>query len=272
MRVAIANRHSQTQGYKDHQHVGLSGILTASIGQNAAPLQKEATAKWGGEITMAPFKLYASKAWGSMIAELALALCEAETELIEVEWQEGVGLVGGDLQKHNPLKQIPTLVLPSGEVMTESAAILLYLNDLYPEAGLAPAPTSPQRAFFLKTLMILASPVYATYTYGDVPERWVGVNEKSGPGKVLRETTDTHREAMLKRLDATIKGPFWLGETPSALDLYLWPMSFWRPGAKWMRENIPGIWEVIRALAKHPKLTAVGLRNGLIDADGKPRE
>ena len=39
----------------------------------------------------------------------------------------------------NPLHQVPVLTLPTGEVMTESAAILIYLADSYPHARLAPA-------------------------------------------------------------------------------------------------------------------------------------
>ena len=31
----------------------------------------------------------------------------------------------------NPMRQIPTLVLPSGEIMTESAAILIHLADCH---------------------------------------------------------------------------------------------------------------------------------------------
>jgi hypothetical protein len=39
----------------------------------------------------------------------------------------------------NPLKQIPALVTPDGETITESAAILIWLADRFPEARLAPA-------------------------------------------------------------------------------------------------------------------------------------
>ncbi len=35
----------------------------------------------------------------------------------------------------NPLGQVPTLVLPDGRVMTESAAIILHLADQAPQAG-----------------------------------------------------------------------------------------------------------------------------------------
>ena len=37
------------------------------------------------------------------------------------------------------MRQVPALVLPDGEVLTESAAILIWLADRYPEGGLAPS-------------------------------------------------------------------------------------------------------------------------------------
>jgi glutathione S-transferase len=38
------------------------------------------------------------------------------------------------------MRQVPVLVLPSGEIMTESAAMLIWLADHYPDAGLAETP------------------------------------------------------------------------------------------------------------------------------------
>ena len=43
----------------------------------------------------------------------------------------------------SPLGKVPTLLI-DGEVLTENAAILVYLNALKPEAGLFPADTSPR--------------------------------------------------------------------------------------------------------------------------------
>ena len=43
------------------------------------------------------------------------------------------------LAELNPLAQVPTVVLPDGTVMTESAAIMLYIDGLVPELGLVPA-------------------------------------------------------------------------------------------------------------------------------------
>jgi glutathione S-transferase len=57
--------------------------------------------------------------------------------------------VGKDLakiQQHNPLGQVPTLVLDDGEALIESAMILDYLDDLAgPARALLPASGAPRR-------------------------------------------------------------------------------------------------------------------------------
>jgi glutathione S-transferase len=45
-----------------------------------------------------------------------------------------------------PLGRVPAFELDDGTVMFESAAILLQLGDLHPDAGLLPPPGSPERA------------------------------------------------------------------------------------------------------------------------------
>jgi len=52
----------------------------------------------------------------------------------------------------NPVGKLPALEV-DGRVMTEAAAIMLYLADLRPEKGFAPAPDAPERGKYL-TLMV----------------------------------------------------------------------------------------------------------------------
>ena len=63
----------------------------------------------------------------------------------------------------NPLGQVPALVLPDGTVMTESAAMTIYLADLNPELGLAPAPDDPARAVYLRWMVFMAAKLYQTF-------------------------------------------------------------------------------------------------------------
>jgi GST-like protein len=85
---------------------------------------------------------------GSMIAEAALALSGLRCLLTDVRYvryvQDGPTLAR--LLALNPLGKVPTLVLDDGTVMTESAAILLYLDGFAPEMGLVPPVGTPGRA------------------------------------------------------------------------------------------------------------------------------
>lgn len=76
--------------------------------------------------------------------------------------------------KLNPMGKIPTLV-HRGVVVTEAPAILAYLADAFPQAGLAPAVDSPERGTYYRWLFFAASCVeYAlidkTYPRAKTPE------------------------------------------------------------------------------------------------------
>ena len=119
---------------------------------------------------MTAYKLYGQAGSGSMIVEAAFAIADVPVECVDVAWDD-LGWESGPLKDLNPLGQLPTLVLPDGRVMTESAAIVLHLADRCPAAGLAPAADHPEREAFLRWLIFLVAAVYPTFTYGDEPER-----------------------------------------------------------------------------------------------------
>ena len=83
-----------------------------------------------------PITIYGAIAAGSVPIEAALTLLDLPYRLVERTSATGDKRVNAV----NPMHQIPTLVLPGGEVMTESAAILIWLADRYPEGRLAPPP------------------------------------------------------------------------------------------------------------------------------------
>src|SRR4051812_41872777 len=93
-------------------------------------------------------RLYCSKGSGSMLVEAAFERAGVPVEFVDLAWED-VGWNSRVLAPLNPLGQIPTLVLPDGTVMTESAAMILYLAERAPDAGLAPAIGHPSRPAFL---------------------------------------------------------------------------------------------------------------------------
>ena len=158
----------------------------------------------------------------------------------------------------NPLGQVPTVLMPDGTIMTESAAIVLHLADLAPSCGLAPAPDDPQRAQFLRWLVFMVAAIYPTFTYGDEPERWV---EGAEAAKSLRASTDAQREESWRQVEAAAGAPWFLGAQFSALDIYVAVMTRWRPRREWFVAHCPKLTAIARAVEQRPELAAVGQRN-----------
>jgi GST-like protein len=205
------------------------------------------------------YKLYGAKGGGSMIVEAAFARTSLPVEFVDLAWDD-IGWNSRTLAPLNPLGQIPTLVMPDGTVMTESAAIMLHLAEVAPDADLVPARDHPQHTAFLRWLVFLVAAVYPTFTFGDVPQRWVAGDE--GAAKALRASTDEHRNMLWRYVEGQIAGPWFLGDTWSALDLYMWPMTFWRPGRDWFKEHCPKLYGIGMAADADPLCKAVSARNG----------
>jgi len=113
----------------------------------------------------------------------------------------------------NPMGKVPAIM--HGEVVvTECAAICAYLADAFPQAGLAPAPTSPGRGSYYRWLFFAAGcvePAASNKAAGFVPteqhQRMFGYGSY---------------ERMLETLEAAVSGVEYLaGGKFSAADLYV---------------------------------------------------
>lgn len=193
--------------------------------------------------------LLGSRGCGSAIVEFAFALAGVACDCEEVDYAAG-SPTRDRLLAVNPLGQVPALVLPDGRVLTESLAILHWLDDLAPAAGLVPARGTASRAAFYRWIAFLVAAIYPTFTYGDEPRKWVA--DEAG-ARMLRESTDRHREQLWRQVDAAAGSPWFLGDSRSAIDLYLLAMTHWRPGRKWFAANTPA-------------LAAIAARAGSIEA------
>jgi GST-like protein len=201
--------------------------------------------------------LLGCKGCGNVIVESAFAVAGIPIDYEEVDYSDDSPTRPRLLQV-NPLGQVPTLVLPDGTVMTESLAMLHYIDDLAPQAKLIPPKGDPLRPVFYRWAAFMIAAVYPTYTYGDDPKKWVPDEAAS---KLLRESTDRHRQALWKQLEAEVHGPWFLGERFSALDLYLAAMTRWRPGVLWFAKNTPKVVEIAKRATALPAVAPVMARN-----------
>ena len=203
--------------------------------------------------------LYASVGCGSVLVEMACALAAYPIDVIDLEWGDE-GVTDPRLAALNPLRQVPTLVMTTGDVVTESAAIILLLADRYPESGLAPPVWDKDRAKFLRWLLFINASTYATFTYGDFPEKWAG----SEGAKRLRETTDRRRADNHLLLEDHAVGPFFLGQTMSAIDFYIAALVDWRPNRAWFAENAPTLKAIAEQVERHALLRPILNRNKML--------
>lgn len=207
---------------------------------------------------MSDFILHGRPGWGSAIVEAQLAFCGLPYRLVETGDLFDSSAARELLQPLNPLAQVPTLVLPDGTVMTESAAITLYLADLAQSAELVPAPQSRERAAFLRWLVFLVANVYPTFTYADMPERFV---KTPGAEQPFRAEVDAYAQRLWRIVEAASGAPWFLGERLSALDLFLAVMTRWRPRQAWFAEHAPRLAAAATRAAALPAVVPVIERN-----------
>jgi GST-like protein len=206
---------------------------------------------------MSGWRLFGVPGWGSTLAEGALAWVGEPFDFVDVEGFDSPGPARDRLIAVNPLARVPTLVAPDGRVLTESAAIVLLLSELRPEAGLAPPPVDRLRSDFLNRLAWFVSAVYPTFTYRDYPERWA-----PDAAAQLVERVDGFRQSLWLQFESEIGENEWvLGERPSALDLYVTVFSHWRPRRLWLAEHCPKLHAIALRAERLPVLAPVMERN-----------
>ena len=199
-----------------------------------------------------PFVVYGAKGSGSVPVEATLTLLGLPYEVVEAATWES------DAQRDrvariNPLRQVPALVLPSGEVMTESAAILMWLAEQHPEAHLAPAADDPARAAYLRWMVYIPAAIYSLYWIRDAPSRLAA--DAAGEGLIKQRTLERIAECW-RLMDAQVSpGRYILGDELTVLDLYVAVVSRWGPRRKRFYEDAPKMADVVRCVDQDPRLT-----------------
>ena len=200
-------------------------------------------------------KLYGCKGCGSTVVEAMLQLAGLEYEYIEaVSWEPFSH--HEDLVRLNPLKQVPTLVLDDGSVMTESAAIILWLCERLPQ--LVPQDAAA-RAQFYRWMIYVPANMYALAPFRDFPAKWI---DEEAAQKRFRERTTERLHELWRQLETELQpAPYVLGADMSALDLYLAMVSRWWGGRKWVPENCPRLAAAIALTETHPVIAKVWENN-----------
>jgi GST-like protein len=204
------------------------------------------------------YTLYGRPGWGSVLVEAQLAWYALPYRLEELDDLFQSADARARLAPVNPIAQIPTLLLPDGAVMTESAAITLHLADIAVCDLLAPEIGDPRRAQFLRWLIFIVANIYPTFTYADDPARFVTGEAAQA---AFRLSIDDYRERLWGIVEQAASGPWFLGEGFSALDIYVAVMTRWEPRRPWFAAHCPRLTQIALRADSHSRLGAVWRRN-----------
>lgn len=163
-------------------------------------------------------KLYFSPGACSLSPHIVARELGLPIELVKVDLATKKTAGGADFFAVNPKGYVPTLQLDSGEVLTEGPAIVQYLADQKPEAGLAPKNGTMER-YHLQEIL--------GYINAEIHKTWSPLFSKT-----THAETRTEREAYLKKryatLDKALEGKTYLfGDQFTVADAYLFTVTGW---------------------------------------------
>lgn len=165
---------------------------------------------------------------------------------------------GGAYEAVNPHRKMPALEVEGGEIITETVAILLTLDERYPEARLLPPQGSEKRAQALRWMSFLATEMYPMVEMIDYPERFADTPE--GVEAIRRRAEEILRDRW-RILEANISGsPYCVASGFSATDLYIAKFSVWLDDG-WRCEHLPRVDALTRAVLARPALAKVWSRH-----------
>ncbi len=181
-------------------------------------------------------KLYFSPGACSLSPHIALREADLPFTLEKVDMQSKTDASGHDFGRINGKGYVPALELDDGQVLTEGPAIIQYIADQKPDAGIAPAPGTMERYRLQEWLNFISTELHKTmgsmFNPAQTPE-W-----RKGAEAVLSKRLDW-LSAQLADKD------YLMGDKFSVADGYLFTILNW--------ENFVGFklspWPVIQRYA-----------------------
>ncbi len=170
------------------------------------------------------YRLYWDRGSANMAPHAVLREIGCDFKLVRVDVSRAENRAP-DYLKLNPNGRVPTLI--HGErVLYESAAIILYLCELHPAAGLMPAAGETDRHLFLQWL------IYFTNTVQEELQHWWHADiyvDLEASRRDMKIVSERRLGMIFSRIDSMLEnaGPYVLGSRFSAADIFLTMLCRW---------------------------------------------
>lgn len=176
-----------------------------------------------------------------------------DTERVDLSTKKTAS--GGDFLAINPKGYIPTLVLDNGEILTEGPAMLQYLADHKPEAGLSPAQGSMERFRLIEALNFISTELHKGFSPQFNPV--LDANAKSILMATLKKRIAYVDEVLSKQ-------EYFLGNAFSLADAYLFTVLGWAKYVHLSLEPYTHVTAYMERIAQRPTVHAAMVAEGLL--------
>lgn len=191
---------------------------------------------------MSGYTLYWKPGTGSMVVEAALRLIGVAFDEVLID-----DTAKPEFLALNPAGKVPVLKLACGPVIAESAAILLALDDMFPESRLLPPHGSPEHSTAVQLLIFMATNIYPAALRYYYPERHT-MDDSPEAAEAIKQRAAFDMGRDFAQLASAIQGPFLLGQTMSITDVYAAMLADWYEPAK----ELPEIAVLVSKVLENP--------------------
>jgi GST-like protein len=204
------------------------------------------------------YVLYTAKRSGAASVEVMMSALGLDFEMKDATpWSDPPGPFFEELKQVNPLGQLPTLITPGGEILTESVAVLWTLLERHPSDWI-PAPSTRDRATCLRWMQFASATIYGAVGVADYPGRWTTSRSPAAHAAVERAAVarmklgwDIVAQAFPQ------KNGFLLGERPYVCDVYLANLSRWWKMRDYLKEAHPSFAALMQRVDELPEVAPV---------------
>ncbi|SFS28630.1 glutathione S-transferase N-terminal domain-containing protein [Pseudomonas sp. NFACC42-2] len=202
------------------------------------------------------YTLYGIDESGSCMIEIALQRCAVPWRRVDAaSWADGEGR--DELARINPLKQVPTLVTPDGQVLTESAAILIHLGLAFPDAHLL----GGDRDQIIRGLVYIAANCYSAIGIIDYPQRWLGNADEAVQTQLTTGTRRYLHQAWVVFAEQFAGQLFAPDGAPNALGIMAAAVSRWDEAREALTALAPGFAQTLAQVDADPIVAPVFARH-----------
>jgi glutathione S-transferase len=201
---------------------------------------------------MSGYTLYWKPGSGSMVVEAALRMIGVAFDAVEVDDTADTAFLA-----LNPAGKVPVLKLACGPVIAESAAILISLDDMFPEARLLPPRGRSGHVKAVQWLVFMATNIYPACLRYYYPERHTA-DPAPQAAEAIRSQAALDMDRDFARLGAVVQGPFLTGQTMTITDVYAAMLADWYDPAK----NTPEIKALVGRVLENPAVSDAWRHHG----------